>query len=199
MCRKWNGAYTERAAKRRIERDRAIIARASALTGVPAECITAVEANELTRINWLDVAADLLVWPLRLRPDSSTGPMQIFAHVAVKALGAAIADGALSEADLPCPLPASDGDRGGRLRVWRKLHGDRAFNLLAGACNLRACALEKAETCDFSSLPEDRLSMVFSRYNGFGESADSYGRACVARMKGLPAQSARKAGNHERA
>ena len=185
MCRKWNGAYTERAAHRRIERDGADISRAAALTGVPAACIAAVELYELTHIDWLDAAADFLVFPLRLRSDSSTGPMQIFAHVAIQALRAAVRDGLVSEQDLPCPLPASDTDTAGRLKVWRKLHLDRAFSILSGACNLRSCALEKAGTEDFSSLSDGRLAAVFARYNGFGESAEAYGRACLARAADL--------------
>ena len=185
MCRRWNGAYTERAARRRIERDGAHIARAAALTGVPAACIAAVEAYELTHVDWLDTAADLLVFPLRLRPDSSTGPMQIFARVAVRALRAAVRDGIVPESGLPCPIPVSDGDAGGRLRVWRKLHSDRAFCILAGACNLRACALERAGTADFSSLPDDRLASVFARYNGFGTDAEAYGRACLAKARSM--------------
>ena len=184
MCRRWNGSYTVRAARRRIVRDEARIARASALTGVPAACIAAVEEHELTHVDWLDAAADFLVFPLRLRSDSSTGPMQIFAHVAIQALRAAVRDGLVSEGDLPCPLPASDTDAAGRLRLWRKLRSDRAFNLLAGACNLRACALEKAGTSDFSALTDDRLAAVFARYNGFGASAEAYGRACLASVKG---------------
>lgn len=182
MCRRWNGAYTEKAARRAVERDRARIMRAAALTGVPEECVAAVESYELTHVDWLDLAADLCVLPLRLRPDSSTGPMQIFARVAVKALAAAVRDGLLSGKDLPCPLPA-DGDTAGRLRVWKRLHTDRAFNILAGACNLRLCALEKTGCADFSALADDRLAAVFARYNGFGPGAEAYGRACLARAK----------------
>ena len=182
MKRKLNGNMTHTGAIKRIEQDLLLLTDAAKISGVPAACIASVEYCELRNWDLLDIAADLAVYPFRIRKDSSTGCMQIYARVARKAIQEALddpsftADGSLYRELVFLSDPAR------HQALWRKLKKDRRFNILCGALNLRSCAVERMGQADFSAFAPDDYALVFARYNGFGDKAAAYGRTCAGHL-----------------
>ena len=172
MIRLYSPARTEKV----IRGMDGMIARVSSDYGVPAAAIRAVLYREIKEIDLMDLAADAAV---RIgvfgRRDSSTGYMQIFGRVAVRAMQFAEARGIETPAGLGMPEgmdPASDADV---RRMWLRLNRDREFNLRMGALNLLAAADEAARQTDFSRLSEDGMKRTFSRYNANTTSVTRYG------------------------
>ena len=171
MFRLYSASMTERIIRRLSPRIQSLSARYA----IPAAVLQAVLYQEITKIDILDIAADLLVrfnWlrltlsgkldgemPTGLSPwnklDSSTGYAQIFARVGIDAINFALDRGLTTMEDLKIPVQRRlDRDRPRDVRlIWRLLKRSKSFNLELAALNLLAAAEEKTGRTD---LPPSR-------------------------------------------
>ena len=153
-----------------------LIRKVSADYGVPEAAIAAVLYREIKEIDLLDLAADTAVrlgcFPKR---DSSTGYMQIFARVAIRALRFAAEHGIEKPQRLGMPDGMSEENPADVRRMWRKLNRDCAFNLRMGTLNLLAAAAEIVGETDFAAMNADGMKRTFSRYNANTRSVTTYG------------------------
>jgi hypothetical protein len=153
-----------------------LIRQVSADYGVPEAAITAILYREIKEIDLLDLAADTAVrlgcFPKR---DSSTGYMQIFGRVAIRALRFAAEHGIEEPARLGMPDGMDEENPADVRRMWRKLNRDREFNLRMGTLNLLAAAAETVGDTDFEHMNADGMKRTFSRYNANTRSVTSYG------------------------
>ena len=144
--------------------------------GVPAAAIMAILRREIGEIDLMDLAADAAV---RLgwfsKKDSSTGYMQIFGRVAVRALRFAAARGIERPERLGMPDGMDEGNPADVRRMWLRLNRDREFNLRMGTLNLLAAAEEAAGETDFTCLSAEEIKRAFSRYNANTRSVTPYG------------------------
>ncbi len=172
------GVWSERKIRRLIEKKKSKIRELEKKYGVPAAVTQAVMLREMRGIDLVDYAADLIVrTQLFRKKDSSTGPMQIYGKVALRAF--------LFAADRGLPDLASLGFPGGErpdenrqedvFRIWKRLRRDKDFNLEAGALNLLVCADEMTGRSDFSSFSEEELKLVLTRYNANVRHITAYG------------------------
>lgn len=165
---------------------------------IPAPVLQAVLYQEITKIDVLDIAADLLVrlnWlrltlrgrldgelPKKLglwnKLDSSTGYAQIFGRVGIDAINFALDRGLTTMEALRIPVQRRlDRDRPRDLRlVWRLLKRNTGFNLEVAALNLLSAAEEKTGRIDFSSFSPEELKLIFTRYNGTSKTVSAYGK-----------------------
>ena len=195
MFRLYSTSMTERIIKRLTPRIRALSERYA----IPAAVLQAVLYQEITKIDVLDIAADLLVrfnWlrltlrgkldgemPTGLSPwnklDSSTGYAQIFARVGIDAINFALDRGLTTMEALKIPVQRRlDRDRPRDVRlIWRLLKRSKSFNLELAALNLLAAAEEKTGRIDFASFSPEELKLIFTRYNGTGKAVSAYGKA----------------------
>lgn len=159
-----------------IEELAPLIAETAADYGVPAACIKAVLFREIREIDMLDLMADAAVrLGLFGRNDSSTGYMQIFSRVAIRALDFAEARGIESAERLGVARPLSAEDPRDVRRIWLRLNRDRAFNLRMGTLNLLAAADEVVGSSDFTRFSPDEIKRAFSRYNSSSGKITAYG------------------------
>ena len=195
MFRLYSASMTERIIKRLTPRIRSLSARYA----IPAPVLQAMLYQEISKIDVLDIAADLLVrfnW-LRLtlrgkldgempsglslwnKLDSSTGYAQIFARVGIDAINFALDRGLTTMEALKIPVQRRlDRDRPRDVRlIWRLLKRNKSFNLELAALNLLSAAEEKTGRTDFSSFSPEELKLIFTRYNGTSRSVSAYGKA----------------------
>lgn len=194
--------YSERTAKRAIDRESAVIRQVADKYHIPPSWIQAILLKEMTELNLLDLAADLMVYFNHLRflvtggrmsrrssffgkLDSSTGWGQIFGFVAINALNRAVdqkltdytqqgfADDHRLSVDNPQDL----------WLVWHRLNRDRAFNIEMCALNLLACAEKMNGHTNLSAFTEEETKRTFTRYNAdvrhvtrYGEETNEYHR-----------------------
>ena len=192
--RLYSAAMAERIIRRLSPRIKALSERYA----IPAPVLQAVLYQEITKIDILDVAADLLVrlnWlrltlrgkldgelPARLilwnKLDSSTGYAQIFGRVGIEAINFALDRGLTTMEALKIPVQRRlDPARPRDLRlVWRLLKRNKGFNLEIAALNLLSAAEEKTGRIDFSSFSPEELKLIFTRYNGTAKSISAYGK-----------------------
>lgn len=192
--------YSKAAAERILRRYEPWIDEVAARYALPSPFIKAFLYREITEIDLLDLAADLavrvnwLVYPLtggsarrRIgaesrrgllgRLDSSTGYAQIFAFVAINAVGFALDRGLADHESLgvdPAHRPDS-GDPDDLREMWRRLNRDRKFNMEAAALNLIAAAEETTGRIDFGGYSADEIKRIFTRYNGTANHITAYG------------------------
>ena len=195
MFRLYSASMTERIIKRLTPRIEALSARYA----IPAPVLQAVLYQEISKIDVLDIAADLLVrfnW-LRLtlrgkldgeipdgispwnKLDSSTGYAQIFARVGIDAINFALDRGLTTMDALKIPVQRRlDRNRPRDLRlIWRLLKRSKSFNLELAALNLLSAAEEKTGRISFASFSPEELKLIFTRYNGTAKSVSAYGKA----------------------
>ena len=177
--------YSRASAEEAIGRERDCILAAAKKCGVPASWIKGILLQEMTKLNVLDLFADLAVRFYYFRfhlfkrapkvkslffgkNDSSTGWAQVYAFCAIDSLNYAAERGIAGYEDFGLnPGHRLDRDHADdRWMIWNRLNRDRHFNIEMCALTLRACAEErtgKPVICDFS--PEE-IKQTFTRYNG---------------------------------
>ena len=177
--------YSRPRAEQAIEREAPFIRETAERYGVPVSWIKGILLKEMTELNLMDLLADLAVRFYYFRyhlfgcepkskgaflgkNDSSTGWGQIYAFCAIDSLNFAADRGIARYEDFgltsDCRLDKAGPDD--RWLIWKRLHGDRHFNIEMCALTLRSCAEErtgKQASPDFS--PEE-IKQTFTRYNG---------------------------------
>ena len=177
--------YSRPRAEQAIEREAPFIREVAERYGVPVSWIKGILLKEMTELNLMDLLADLAVRFYYFRyhllkrvpkskgaflgkNDSSTGWGQIYAFCAIDSLNFAADRGIARYEDFgltsDCRLDKAGPDD--RWLIWKRLHGDRHFNIEMCALTLRSCAEErtgKQASPDFS--PEE-IKQTFTRYNG---------------------------------
>ena len=177
--------YSDRAARKAIERESVWIRQVAAKYQVPASWIQAILLKEMTALDLFDPLADLAVrlyyFRYRLtgrapkpgtgmlsKNDSSTGWAQISACVAINALNFAADRGIADYADFgfdPAKRLRVESPED-RWLVWRRLNRDRHFNIEMCALNLLNCAEERTGKTDVLSFSPEEEKQTFTRYNG---------------------------------
>ena len=162
------GIYTQKQIESTIRKNADWIGRVSERYHIPPAAICAILRKEMEQINAVDLAADLVVAvQLFSKKDSSTGPMQIFGKVGLRAVNFAVDRGLTTYAELG--LPASrrlDENRPADVHaVWKRLRSDVRANIEIAALNLLSCAEEMTGRIDFGSYTPDELKHIFTRYN----------------------------------
>ena len=146
---------------------------------VPVPVIKAVLYQEMTDIDILDAAADLVVWTgLFPKKDSSTGYAQIFGYVAVNAVNFAVDRGLTDYAALGIPSDhrLNSADKKDVRMLWKLLRRDRRLNMEAAALNILSAAEEMTDRRDFSSFSDRELQLIFTRYNADIRCVSPYGQ-----------------------
>lgn len=170
--------YSKKTTSRIIEENRAWIDEVAARYQMPAALICAVMQREMQEIDLLDVGADLAVRMGGLiKKDSSTGPMQIFGSVGLRAVNFGVDHGlttyeALGISSTHRLDPNSREDR--RL-VWNRLYSDPKANIEIAALNLVSAAEEMTGRIDFDSYSEEELKHILTRYNQDTSRITAYG------------------------
>ena len=162
------GIYTQNQINNTIRKNADWIGRVSEHYHIPPAAICAILRKEMEQINAVDLAADLVVAAQFFsKKDSSTGPMQIFGKVGLRAVNFAVDRGLTTYAELG--LPASrrlDENRPADVHaVWKRLRSDVRANIEIAALNLLSCAEEMTGRIDFDSYSQDELKHIFTRYN----------------------------------
>ena len=170
--------YDRERAARLVEQERPWIDTVAGRYGMPAALICAVMRKELQEIDLLDLGADLAVQMGGvLKKDSSTGPMQIFGSVGLRAINFAVDRGLSSYESLGIKTTHRldpDSREDCRL-VWRRLHGDRRANIEIAALNLLSAAEEMTGRIDFDSYGPDEIRHILTRYNQDTDCITPYG------------------------
>lgn len=182
--------YNSKQIEETLENYRDWIETLSRRYGIPAACIRAVLWKEMTEMDLLDIAADLVVQAYWLglrflgKRDSSTGYAQIFGYVGINAINFAL-DRGLAD----CETLGISGDH--RLRpehpddlrlIWTRLHREPKFNLELATLNLLSAAEEMTGRIDFSGYSAEELKLIFTRYNANVSHITAYGEAVYQRM-----------------
>ena len=172
MFRLYSAQMAERIIRRLSPRIQAISGRYA----IPAPVLQAILYQEITKIDVLDIAADLLVrlnW-LRL----TLRYTQIFARVGIDAINFAVDRGLTTTETLRIPVQRRlDRNRPRDLRlIWRLLKRNKGFNLELAALNLLSAAEQKTGRIDFQSFSPEELKLIFTRYNGTSKTISGYGR-----------------------
>ena len=184
--------YGENKARKIIADQNALIESICAYYHVPSAYLKAVLLMEIPEINAFDALADAVVgfnWlryshggsftidrhtrnPLR-KFDSSTGYGQIFSQVAIEAILFAESEGIPLNLGITgelFPFRPEDLER-----VWKRLHGDRVFNLSCAVLNIIHAAFEMTGRVDFENYGEEEIKMILTRYNGNAQRISEYG------------------------
>lgn len=136
--------------------------------GIPSAAVCAVMHKEMQETDLFDTLADAAV-QTRLLPkkDSSTGPMQIFGKVALRAVNFGVSRHltTLRELGITAAYPLDENSDKDVYTVWEKLNRDVHFNMEAGVLNLLCCAEEMTGRIDFASYGAEEWMLVFTRYN----------------------------------
>ena len=162
------GIYTQNQINNTLRKNAEWIGRVSERYHIPPAAICAILRKEMEQINAVDLAADLVVAAqLFSKKDSSTGPMQIFGKVGLRAVNFAVDRGLTTYAELGLAAsPRLDENRPADVHaVWRRLRSDVRANIEIAALNLLSCAEEMTGRIDFDSYTPDELKHIFTRYN----------------------------------
>ncbi len=148
--------------------------------GVPAAVIRAILYQEMTAIDLLDAAADLVVWSgLFAKKDSSTGYAQIFGRVGLDAVNFA-ADRGLADyrsLGVTCDHRLERKNEKDVRLMWKLLRRDRRANIEIAALNLLCAAEEMTGRIDFGSFSPEELKLVLTRYNANVRHVTPYGES----------------------
>ena len=176
--------YSSRRAERLLSRYDAWMREIAERWGVPAAAQKAILYQELTRMDFGDLLADLaVVLGLPWKRDSSTGPGQVFGAVGLRAVNFAVDRHLTDYASLGLELGhrLCDTNRQDVRAVWRMLHRDRRRNLEIAALNLLSAAEEMTGVTDFSALTEEQLKLTFTRYSANARRVTPYGEEAYRR------------------
>ena len=172
------GIYTQNRIRNTIRKNADWINRVSERYHIPAAAICAILQKEMEQINAVDLAADMIV-AAKLFPkkDSSTGPMQIFGKVGLKAINFAVDKGlaGYSELGFPETRRLDENKQSDVHSVWKHLRSDPRANIEIAALNLLSCAEEMTGRIDFDSYSPDELKHIFTRYNQNTSAVTDYG------------------------
>jgi len=159
--------------------------------GVPAAAIKAILHQEMVQIDLMDPLADLAASiGIMGKKDSSTGHAQIFGHVGLNAVNYAVDHGLASYESLGIATDHrldADDPKDVRL-IWRKLRHDPKANIEIAALNLLVAADEMVGHTDFSTMSDDELKLVFTRYNANVKHVTPYGERVFGRYEAFLAQ-----------
>ncbi len=110
------------------------------------------------------------------RTDSSTGLGQIFAYVAIEAYNLAIDLGIVNDTKY------DTSDWHDILYMWMFLKSDSSFNIKMVTLEMYHCAIDTGNSTDFYNYnySASQIKSIFSRYNGTGQAAQSYGEECYS-------------------
>ena len=171
--------YSKKQVEKTVARCRDWIQTVSERYPVPPAAICAVLRKELEEIDFLDPLADIAV-ASRLFPkqDSSTGPMQIFGKVGLRAVNEAVDRGLTSYRALGIPEGhrLDENSRSDVHLIWKKLWRDRRVNIEIAALNLLSAAEEMTGRVDFENYTPEELKHIFTRYNQQTGQITAYGR-----------------------
>ena len=147
---------------------------------IPAALLRAVLYKEMTEIDLLDLAADLVVSAGCFRKkDSSTGYGQIFGATGVRAINFAVDHGLASCRALGLPFDRRL-DSGDTRAGWKRLHRDRKLNLEVAALTLLCAAEEMTGRIDFARYTPKELKLILTRYNADVRHITPYGEQAYA-------------------
>ena len=186
--------YSRRRAEQAIERETPFIRETAEKYGVPVSWIKGILLQEMTELNMIDPLADLAVRFYYLRyhlfgrvpkskgaflgkNDSSTGWGQIYAFCAIDSLNFAADRGIARYEDFDLnPDRRLDKARpDDRWLIWKRLHGDRHFNIEMCALTLRSCAEERTGKQASPNFSPEEIKRTFTRYNADVRSITQYG------------------------
>ena len=145
---------------------------------IPASVIQAILYKEMTEIDLMDLAADLIVWTgLTRKKDSSTGYAQIFGYVGLNAINFAVDKGITDYASLGIKSNVRlDRKNQKDVRmIWKLLYKNQKANIEIAALNLLSAAEEMTGRIDFPGYTEEELKLVLTRYNANVKHVTSYG------------------------
>ena len=151
--------------------------------GLPDALLRAVLYKEMTEIDLLDLAADLVVFSgVFAKKDSSTGYGQVFGKTAVKAINFAVDHGLTTYKDLGLLTDRRLDEHNIRdcRTVWKRLYRDKYFNIESVALTLLCAADEMTGRYDFGSFGEQELKLILTRYNADVKQVTPYGEEVFA-------------------
>lgn len=159
---------------------------------LPAGLLRAVLFKEMTEIDLLDLAADLVVAAGCFRKkDCSTGYGQIFGATGIRAINFALEHGMNDFLALglscDCLLDAKNADD--VRRVWKLQHRSPKANIEIAALTLLCAAEEMTGRIEFASYSEKELKLILTRYNADVRHITPYGEAVYALYTGTKRQS----------
>lgn len=170
--------FAPRRARRIIKKYDGWIRQVAERYRMPPALLQAVLYKEMTEIDLLDLAADLIVaagcFP---KKDSSTGYAQIFGKTGVESINFAVRRGLTSfEAlRLPCSGPLDPRNLSDVRKVWRRLRREPRFNIEVAALTLLSAADEMTGKTCFDSFSEEELKLILTRYNADVRHVTAYG------------------------
>lgn len=158
---------------------------------VPVPFLKAIMFREIKEIDFFDMIADLVVKSRPLsrllnRADSSTGYMQIFGYVGIKAINFAEKNHitAMSGLGLAGDHRLDPGNKDHVRLIWLRLHRDKEFNLRLAALNILAVADEVKGSSQLETFSEEEIKRVFSRYNANTTKITPYGEEVYGYYQG---------------
>lgn len=172
-----------RRAERILEKNGAWIGELSERYGIPDALLRAVLYKEMTEIDLLDLAADLVVAAgVFAKKDSSTGYAQIFGKTGVESINFAVGRGLTSyrALGLPCSGMLDPNDPKDVRMVWKRLRRDRKFNLEVEALTLLSAAQEMTGRIGFPEYSDEELKLILTRYNANVHEITRYGEEAFA-------------------
>ena len=170
--------YSPQHTRRILERYRTQIDDISRKYRLPAALLRAVLYQEMTEIDLLDIAADLIVAAGAFhKKDSSTGFGQVFGATGVDAINFVIGRGLASPQDfgLAAGRTLNRDDPRDVRAVWRLLHRDPVKNIEIAAATLLCAAEEMTGRLDFAQYSPEELKLILTRYNANVRHITPYG------------------------
>jgi hypothetical protein len=174
--------YTIKRTRRIVDSLSPLISRVARDYHVPVPLLKAVMFRETKEIDLFDLIADFVVnirpfGSLLNRTDSSTGYMQIFGYVGIKAINFAEKNHitTMSKLGLDAGHRLEPGNKDDVRMIWLRLHQDKEFNLRVAALNILAAADEVKGSRQLDTFSEEEIKRVFSRYNANTTKITAYG------------------------
>ncbi len=169
---------TPERAREILEKYKGTIEEVSRKYGVPAAAIRAILYKEMTEMDIMDPAVDLVVsTQLTGRKDSSTGYGQIFGRTGLRAVEYAVEHGLVTYDTLGITTDhrLREQDPADIRLIWNKLNKEPEFNIEVTALNLLTCAEEMTGRTDFASFSEEEMKRALTRYNANTDTITAYG------------------------
>ena len=170
--------YSPRRTEAILARYGAWIDEVSGRYALPAGLLRALLYKEMTEIDLLDLAADLIVAAGCFRKkDSSTGYGQVFGATGVRAINFALERGMTDcrALGLSCDRPLGKENADDVRMVWKLLHRNQKANIEIAALTLLCAAEEMTGRIDFPGYSEQELKLILTRYNADVRHVTPYG------------------------
>ena len=175
--------YSQQSAETILSRYRPWIHELCARYGLPDALLRAVLYKEMTEMDRLDLAADIVAASgIFRKKDSSTGYGQVFGKTAVTAVNFAVDYSLTTYKDLGLPTDRRLDENSVRdcRTVWKCLYKDKYFNIEIAALTLLCAAHEMTGRYDFGSFDEQELKLILTRYNADVKQVTPYGEEVFA-------------------